>query len=247
AIAGPPASPAPGGQAPRLRVVLAGGAAGAMDLELRLVDLLGEAGDVEVTRAAALDAATMLGIEAGARSHPTGWVLVADRSATVCALGAGDAGQLVCRSLEVSAPLDEVGREQIGQTLRSALLAVIDGSRPARPSAPPAAVAAGALPPPAPAASTAAIAGVSRPAATAAPARYAFNVGALYTVTYAGAGLRQAIGATASLAAAVTLRPAAWLVLQYDLPSATSGAFIKALMHGQSARGGFSVMPLRHV
>ena len=58
--------------------------------------------------------------------HPTAWVVVEDRAVHIRAAGAGRA-QFVFRDITISQPMTDLDRERVGQTLRAALSAVIEG------------------------------------------------------------------------------------------------------------------------
>jgi len=81
---------------------------------------------VQIARADRLELAELFDLHRTEAAHPTAWVSVDGATVHVRAAGAGRA-QFVFRDITTSRPMTDLDRERVGQTLRTALSAVIEG------------------------------------------------------------------------------------------------------------------------
>jgi hypothetical protein len=81
---------------------------------------------VQVSRADRVEPAELFDLHRTEAAHPTAWVIVDGATVHVRTAGAGRA-QFVFRDITTSRPMTDLDRERVGQTLRTALGAVIEG------------------------------------------------------------------------------------------------------------------------
>jgi hypothetical protein len=81
---------------------------------------------VQVSRADHVEPAELFDLHRTEAAHPTAWVIVDGATVHVRTAGAGRA-QFVFRDITTSRPMTDLDRERVGQTLRTALGAVIEG------------------------------------------------------------------------------------------------------------------------
>lgn len=101
------------------------------DLAARFRDLLGapppgDGGPIQIESASHYDPTELFQLESRDRDRPTAWVVVDGGVGRVRVAGAGRE-RFVFRDLAVSMPLTELDRERLGQTLKAALVTVIEG------------------------------------------------------------------------------------------------------------------------
>ena len=120
----------PGGS--DLHVIVVGSDDGTTDLPEQLRDILSNPplpldGRILVARAVGFQAGDLFSLASPDANHPTAWVIVEGQVVHIRAAGAGRA-QFVFRDITISQPMNDLDRERVGQTLRSALTVVIEGS-----------------------------------------------------------------------------------------------------------------------
>jgi hypothetical protein len=81
---------------------------------------------VQVSRADRVEPAELFDLHRTEAAHPTAWVIVDGATVHVRTAGAGRA-QFVFRDITTSRPMTELDRERVGQTLRTAVSALIEG------------------------------------------------------------------------------------------------------------------------
>ena len=81
---------------------------------------------VQVSRADRVEPAELFDLRRTEAAHPTAWVIVDGATVHVRTAGAGRA-QFVFRDITTSRPMTDLDRERVGQTLRTAVSAVIEG------------------------------------------------------------------------------------------------------------------------
>ena len=81
---------------------------------------------VQVSRADRVEPAELFDLHRTEAAHPTAWVIVDGATVHVRTAGAGRA-QFVFRDITTSRPMTDLDRERVGQTLRTAVSAVIEG------------------------------------------------------------------------------------------------------------------------
>jgi hypothetical protein len=81
---------------------------------------------VQIARADRVEPAELFDLHRTEADHPTAWVIVDGPTVHVRTAGAGRA-QFVFRDITTSRPMTDLDRERVGQTLRTAISAVIEG------------------------------------------------------------------------------------------------------------------------
>jgi hypothetical protein len=186
---------------------------------------------VQVARADRVEAAELFDLHRTEAAHPTAWVIVDGATVHVRAAGAGRA-QFVFRDITTSRPMTDLDRERVGQTLRTALGAVIEGRAGAldraqaqqavdfeepRPTAP-AREAPDVAPP------LALIPPGSLPAGSEEPGPIQFRVGASLQIVRLHSQFAYAPGAIGSIEwRGRSFRPRVWLSVMDFLPHAYNG------------------------
>jgi hypothetical protein len=182
---------------------------------------------VQVSRADRVEPAELFDLHRTEAAHPTAWVIVDGATVHVRTAGAGRA-QFVFRDITTSRPMTDLDRERVGQTLRTALGAVIEGRagaldraqaqqavdfeepkakvpRPERPEvAPPLAL----IPP------------GSLPAGSEEPGAMQFRLGASLQIVRLHSQFAYAPGAVGSVEWSLAFRPRVWLSVMDFLPHA---------------------------
>ena len=81
---------------------------------------------VQVSRADRVESAELFDVHRTEAAHPTAWVILDGATVHVRTAGAGRA-QFVFRDITTSRPMTDLDRERVGQTLRTAVSALIEG------------------------------------------------------------------------------------------------------------------------
>jgi hypothetical protein len=127
-----PATAADGPTASDLRLIIVGNDDGVPDLLAQLRDILSNpplplGGRIDTARAGSFRAGDLFSLASPDARRPTAWVIIESQVVHIRAAGAGRA-QFVFRDITISQPMTDLDRERVGQTLRSALTVVIEGS-----------------------------------------------------------------------------------------------------------------------
>jgi hypothetical protein len=248
-----------------VRVVLVGATAETAELERNARGLLGDPPAVDIARDTVFRPQDMFRLDGEGAGRAAGWVVVTGPVAWVRA-AAPRRDRFVFRHLTVAAPLTELDRERIGQTLKAALATVIEGGPgaldrgdaealagvaaavPVAPATPPAAATPPATATP-PVIATGAPAAAPVPLPAAAPPAAAeprFGLGLVYEVEYSGAALLHGPGLIASLRLGSSgLHGDVWLLVRYDIADEVDDGLTDLDVHGQSVRvgGGVALFP----
>ncbi len=130
-VTGPEVASAQDRSSADVYLIVVGSDDGAADFSQELGDVLASpplalVHRVQVSRADRVEPAELFDLHRTEATHPTAWVIVDGPTVHVRTAGAGRA-QFVFRDITTSRPMTDLDRERVGQTLRTAVSAVIEG------------------------------------------------------------------------------------------------------------------------